>query len=111
IVLALVVNREGFLKYSNIFEGNMADSKTLATVIETLGRRTSCSNRKPVVVMDAGIATEGNITMLKAKSYDYLCVARSNLKKYQADTGSTPVMITDKRKNPIELLKVKCEKD
>jgi len=41
IVLALVVNGEGFLKYSNIFEGNMADSKTLGTVIETLGRRTS----------------------------------------------------------------------
>jgi transposase len=111
VVLALVVNREGFLKYSNIFEGNMADSKTLETVIETLGRRTSYSNRKPVVVMDAGIATEGNIKMLKAKSYQYLCVARSNLKKYQADTESTPVVITDKRKNPIELLKVKCEND
>jgi transposase len=111
IVLALVVNREGFLKYSNVFEGNMSDSKTLETVIETLGRHTSYSNRKPVVVMDAGIATEGNIKMLKTKGYDYLCVARSNLKNYQADTESTPVMITDKRKNPIELLKVKYEKD
>ena len=110
IVLALVVNREGFLKYSNIFEGNMSDSKTLGTVIETLGKRTSYSNRKPVVVMDAGIATEGNIEMLKDKGYDYLCVVRSNLKKYQADTESTPVMISDKRKNPIELLKVKCHK-
>jgi len=91
------------------FEGNTSDSKTLGTVIETLGKRTSYSNRKPVVVMDAGIATEGNIEMLKAQGYDYLCVARTNLKNYQADTESTPVVITDKRKNPIELLKVKCE--
>jgi hypothetical protein len=29
VVLAVVVNREGFLKYSNIFEGNMSDCKTL----------------------------------------------------------------------------------
>jgi len=111
IVLALVVNREGFLKYSNIFEGNISDSKTLGTIVEALSGRTSYSSRKPVVVMDAGIATEGNIKMLKAKGYDYLCVVRSNLRKYQADTESTPVMITDKRKNPIELLKVKSEKD
>ncbi len=111
IVLALVVNREGFLKYSNIFEGNISDSKTLETIIEALSGRTSYSNRKPVVVMDAGIATEGNIKMLKAKGYDYLCVARSNLKKYQADTESKPVVITDKQKNPIELLKVKSNKN
>ena len=30
VVLALVVNPEGFFKYSSILEGNMADSKTLA---------------------------------------------------------------------------------
>jgi len=32
IVLAVVVNTEGFLKYSQIFEGNIADSKTLAHI-------------------------------------------------------------------------------
>jgi transposase len=111
IVLALVVNRESFLKYSHIFEGNMSDSKTLGIIVDALGGRTSCAKRKPVVVMDAGIATEGNIKMLKVKGYDYLCVARSSLKKYQADTESTPVVITDKQKNPIELLKVKCHKN
>jgi len=57
IVLAIVINREGFLKYSNIFRGNMADSKTLKALVETIGKATSLSQRKPVVVMDAGIAT------------------------------------------------------
>src|SRR5665811_1239928 len=28
VVLAVVINREGFLNYSNNFEGNMADCKT-----------------------------------------------------------------------------------
>ncbi len=36
IVFAVVVNREGFLKYSNIFEGNMADCKTLEDIVNVL---------------------------------------------------------------------------
>ena len=40
-----------------------------------------------------------------------MCVSRSNLKEYYADTGSTPVEIRDKRKQPIELMKVKTNKE
>jgi hypothetical protein len=111
VVLAVVINREGFLKYSNIFQGNMADCKTLATVIDTLGKNTSQSERKPIVVIDAGIATDSNIAMLKEKGYDYMCVARSSLKEYTADTGATPIQIKDKKNQPIELLKVKTTSD
>ena len=91
VVLAVVINREGFLKYSNIFEGNMTDSKTLETVIDALSSQTSFTGRKPIVVMDAGIATDDNVKMLKRKGYDYLCVSRSNLKEYYADTNSKPI--------------------
>jgi len=111
VVLAVVINREGFLKYSNIFEGNMADSKTLETVVDALSSRTSFTGRKPIVVMDAGIATDDNIAMLKRKGYDYLCVSRSNLKEYYADTNSEPVVIKDKRNQSIELLKIKTDKN
>jgi hypothetical protein len=41
VVLAVVVNREGFLKYSNIFEGNMADCKTLQSIVDALSNQTS----------------------------------------------------------------------
>lgn len=111
IVLAVVINPEGFLKYSNIFEGNIADSKTLETIVNALSKQTSYSDRKPVVVIDAGIATEGNLKMLKSKQYGYMCVSRSNLKEYHADTNSTPVEIKDKRNQPIELMKVKVGED
>ena len=107
VVLAVVINREGFLKYSNIFEGNMADCKTLGSMVDTLSKQTSSSSRKPIVVIDAGIATESNIAMLKDKGYGYMCVSRSSLKEYQADTDATPVQIKDKKDQPIELLKVK----
>ncbi len=111
IVLALVVNREGFLKYSNIFRGNIADSKTLLTVVESLSKQTSLTDRKPIVVMDAGIATDDNVDMLKEKGYSYMCVSRSNLKEYYADTDSTPITIKDKKEQPIELMKVRCNKN
>jgi len=108
VVLAVVINREGFLKYSNIFEGNMADCNTLGSVIDTMSNQTSWSHRKPIVIIDAGIATDDNIAMLKNKGYDYMCVSRSSLKEYHADTTSLPVEIKDKKGQPIELLKVKA---
>jgi hypothetical protein len=111
IVLAAVINKEGFLKYSNIFEGNMTDSKTLKTIVEALGKQTSFTQRKPIVVMDAGIATDGNLKMLKKEHYEYMCVSRSNLKSYHADTESNPVQIKDKKNQPIELMKVKVDKN
>ena len=111
VVLAVVINREGFLKYSNIHEGNMADCKTLGTMVDTLSSQTSLSGRKPIVVIDAGIATEENIAMLRGKGYNYMCVSRSSLKEYRADTSATPVLIKDKRDQPIELLKVRVAGD
>lgn len=111
VVLGVVVNREGFLKYSNIFQGNMADCKTLEEIINALSAQTSLTGRKPIVVIDAGIATDDNLSMLKGKGYDYMCVSRSSLKEYHADASETPVRITDKRKQPIELLKVSVKAD
>jgi transposase len=111
VVLAVVINREGFLKYSNIFEGNMADCKTLGSVIDTISNQTSWSHRKPIVIIDAGIATDDNIAMLKKKGYDYMCVSRSTLKEYHADTAAPSVEIKDKKDQPIELLKVKTCND
>lgn len=111
VVLAVVINREGFLKYSNIYQGNMTDCKTLEGIINALSSQTSFSARKPIVVIDAGIATDDNLSMLKNKGYDYMCVSRSSLKAYHADTTATPVQITDKRKQPIELLKVRADGD
>jgi len=107
VVLAVVVNREGFLKYSNIYQGNMADCKTLEGVIDALSAQTSFSGRSPIVVIDAGIASDDNLSMLKSKGYDYMCVTRSSLKEYHADITAAPVQIVNKRKQPIELLKVR----
>jgi hypothetical protein len=111
IVLALVVNTEGFIKYSQLFEGNMTDSKSLLRIIEQLSTRTSATQRKPIVVMDAGIATDDNILLLRKYNFDYMCVARSSLKKYSVDVKNKPIIITDKKDQPITLRKVKVKGD
>jgi PAS domain-containing protein len=107
VVLAVVVNVEGFLKYSNIYEGSKTDSKTLGDMLEQMNANTSATGRKPVVVLDAGIATEDNIALLNKDGYRYMCVSRSKMKKYTADTGSKPIVVTDRKQQPITLQKVK----
>ena len=102
VVLALVVNKEGFVKYSKILRGNIADCKTLKETITYLSEHTSTSGRKPTVVIDAGIAIEENLGMLKTEGYPYVCVNRSKLKDYKS-VGSQIIKITDKRENPIEI--------
>jgi len=112
IVLALVVNTEGFLKYSNIFQGNTADSATLENIVTNLDKKAGYRHKRPVIVMDAGIATEANIQFLKQENLDYLCVSRSNLKNYRvANPDEEPTTIKDKKGHPIELLHVQAEDD
>jgi hypothetical protein len=79
LVLAVVVNTEGFLKYSQIFEGNTADCNTVQKIIDELSARTSSTENHPIVVLDAGIATEDNLALLKENGFDYMCVSRSGM--------------------------------
>jgi hypothetical protein len=105
VVMAVVVNPEGFIKYSTIYEGNKADCKTLADMIEKLRLATSSTGKKALVVIDAGIATDENLQLIREKEYDYLCVSRSTIKEYTIEPDDRGVTILDKRKQRIELVK------
>jgi len=111
VVLGLVINPEGFFKYSSILEGNMADSKTLEGMIGKLRAKTSSSAKKALIVIDAGIATDENLKMILAGGYDYLCVSRSDLKTYNIEAGAATVWVTDNRKQKIELCRVKSDRN
>jgi len=108
VVLALVVNVEGFIKYSTIFSGNMADCRTLGEIIDNLRTVRSIPEKRVIVVIDAGIATHENLELLKQKHYDYVCVSRSNLKKYR-EAETKPVRVKDNRGREIELREVVVE--
>ena len=110
VVLALVVNVEGFLKYSNIYEGNTADNTTLPFIVKQLRKRTSQLAQKATVVIDAGIATDDNLALLEQKGYSYVCVSRSNLKEYEAVAGSSPQIIGTRNKQELTVQRVKSDK-
>jgi transposase len=109
VVLALVVNIYGFIKYSAIHQGNMADCSNLSLMIDKLSRCTNAQN--PVVVMDAGIATEENLKMIRAKGYHYLCVSRSRLKDYEAIGGRLTVLLETKSNRQVRLKAVSNNKN
>ena len=111
VVLALVVNRYGFIKYSSVLEGNMSDARSLERMIDKLRVKTSASASKALVVIDAGIATDENLEMIKAKGYDYLCVSRSNLRHYTLETDAITVSVVDNKKQKIELSPVKSDRN
>jgi hypothetical protein len=109
VVLALVVNEEGFIKYSEIYEGNMADCNILEDMIDKLQISTGKHGKKAIVVIDAGISTEANLDMITEKGYDYVCINRSNLKKYSVVADVLPIKVIDNRKREIELIQVQTE--
>jgi hypothetical protein len=105
VVLALVVNVEGFIKYSNIFEGNTADSATIPKIIDNLRAQTS-DEKRAIVVIDAGISTEENLALIQAKGYDYVCVSRSKIKNYTINPEGDIRHLMTKNKELITLQKV-----
>ena len=109
IVLALVVNAEGFLKHSQIFEGNIADCATLPKIIDELAARTSAHKRNPTLVFDAGIAVEENFEVLKQKGFKYICVSRSGQQDYTVDANRPAVEVKDNKGQSILLRKAIVE--
>lgn len=106
LVLALCINKEGFIRYSSILEGNTADPKSLPDMIETLAKRSPAQKEKTLIVMDAGIATEENLQSIKTKGYNYLCVSRTKLKEYTLREDHKSVIVQDACKREITLREV-----
>ena len=111
LVLALCINKEGFIRYSSILEGNTADPKSLPNMIDTLAKRNPSRTKDTLVVMDAGVATEENLELIKKKGYNYLCVSRTKMKDYTLSDDNKSVTVMDARRQKITLKEVKTEDD
>ncbi len=74
VTLGLVLDGAGFPRTCEILPGNVSEPGTLQDAIERLNA--SVDGQKPTVVMDAGIATEANVSWLAEQGYDWICVHR-----------------------------------
>lgn len=76
ITLALTLDGQGFPKQSKVYEGNISEPGTLEKMLDELSNAVDGFNCQKTIVMDAGIATEDNLAIIKRKQFKYLAVSR-----------------------------------
>ena len=112
VVFTGVINAQGFIRHSRIYQGNTPDTETLGDMILDLVHYSP--SVKQTIVIDAGIATEKNLELITEKGYNYVCVSRKRLKDYPVDVKKkTITKQTDRGKNEVALsiFKPKDQKD
>lgn len=109
VTLALVVDGEGFPKLSRIFRGNVSEPTTLVKILDELSDLGEDGKMfRKTVVIDAGIATEDNLKLLKEKGYDYIAVSRKQ--SYDESFWEEGSWQDIKLKNQKEILSIKSER-
>jgi transposase len=106
VVLAAVVNTDGLLVRTEIFEGNRQDTTTLQEIIGFLEKDLFQTRR--LVVMDAGFYSESNLQWLKDNAYDYITVMRSSGKTAYTSLSEVKT-VTDNKQQQIRLQLVSME--
>ena len=83
VAVGMAFDERGLALAHDVFEGNIAETKTLATMLERLDLH--ADGQKSVVVLDAGFASAANIALLKERGYSYLInITRDRRRKYAA---------------------------
>jgi len=82
IALSLVVRNDGMPMFSHIYKGNQSEPETLEDMLNrleaVLGYDAQERLDKPTIIMDRGIATDDNITLLESRGYQYAVVTRAD---------------------------------
>lgn len=109
VTMGLVLDGDGFPLQSRIFEGNVSEPKTLEEMINQLRDGVEqADQKKPVVIMDAGIASEANVHWLRSNDHLYIVVSRDqNKQKPDLETGG--ILVKDEPGNRVIVEKVANE--
>jgi transposase len=104
VVVGLVLDRDGFPKAHEVFDGNRQDRTTLDEMLATLEQRTGHRGGATVVV-DRGLAFADNLAQIRARGHHYIVAGRptarhEHLDAFADDTGWTEVRRTRSPRNP-----------
>lgn len=93
VTLGLALDKQGFPKRSQIFEGNVSEPGTLEMMIKGLSDEGNPQESlfKPTVVIDAGIASEDNVKWLRGHKYRYIVVSRKKKTEIPDNVKMMPV--------------------
>jgi transposase len=84
MVIALIVNNEGFPFSYETFDGNRADVSTMETMLRMVERKYGKARR--IWVMDRGIVSEENLQAIRKRDGQYLVgTPRSQMKRFEAE--------------------------
>jgi transposase len=84
MVIALIVNSEGFPFSYETFDGNRADVTTMETILRMVERKYGKARR--IWVMDRGIVSEENLAAIRKRGGQYLVgTPRSQMKQFEAE--------------------------
>jgi transposase len=84
IVIALIVNNEGFPFSYETFDGNRADVSTMETILRMVERKYGKARR--IWVFDRGIVSEENLAAIRQRDGQYLVgTPRSQMKQWEAE--------------------------
>ena len=84
MVIALIVNNEGFPFSYETFDGNRADVSTMETVLRMVERKYGKARR--IWVFDRGIVSEENLAAIRKRGGHYLTgTPRSQMKQFEAE--------------------------
>lgn len=102
LTLALVIDENGFAKYSKLYPGNQPEGATLPEILESMIiMRPELTNNR-TVILDKGLATQDNITYLKDKGFHYIVISRHKY-PYQPDNDMTIIREEEKKDVKIEV--------
>lgn len=110
IGLALSIDSLGFVRYSKFYNGNISEPETFEDMLSDVIGQLDTRGEKPIIVMDAGIATEDNLKIIRSSkyNYDYVCVSRTAPKDF-TKLSAKAESVSDNRGNKIELTKASVE--
>jgi transposase len=84
LVIALIVNNEGFPFSYETFDGNRADVSTMETILRLVERKYGKARR--IWIFDRGIVSEENLEAIRERGGQYLVgTPRSQLKQFEAE--------------------------
>jgi hypothetical protein len=88
VTLAVMLDSSGFVRKSEIFDGNIGEPTTFIEMLDKLAvpkKDTNLFSKKSLVVMDAGIASQANIDYLVEQGYEYIVVSKKKEKEFNED--------------------------
>ena len=106
VVVGLVLDREGFPKAHEVFDGNTQDRESLDHMLDVLEKRTG---KRPgaTVIVDRGMAYDENLAKIQARGYHYLVAARQPernqwLAELESEESWEEVVRTPSPRNPFQ---------